>query len=53
VPVPTPVPTKGEDARVLAAKALAVIAADARRLLNDKSFQEDVWARFSNPGVKK
>ena len=53
VPVPVPAPVAKQSAKALAAQLYAVIAADGRRLLNDKSFQVDVWARFSNPGMKK
>lgn len=53
VPVPAPVPVKGQDVRVLAAHAFAVIAAEGQRLKNDKAFQVDVWKRFSKPVVTK
>lgn len=47
VPVPVPIPARGQDARLLAAVTRAGLINANHRLVNDKSFQEDVWARFS------
>lgn len=53
LPVPVPQPVKGQDARAFAAVTRVALLNANQRLANDKSFQADVWKRFSNLGMHK
>ena len=51
--MPVPQPVKGQDARAFAAVTRVALLNANQRLVNDKSFQVDVWKRFSNLGMHK